>query len=675
MKKIRLAAFACFILVIFVLIISTFISSENLYGTIPFVGLWCLLAFLSAGYMFQCRLWEKPCTFLLHVAFLTILSGAFTTWLTGEHGTLTLTKGIPENHFIKKDGKTGVLPFNVCLDQFQVVYYEGTTTPKDYISQLTFTANGAEFHREVSMNNSQSFLQFSFVQASYAPDLTSSTFTISHDPYGVPLSFTGYALLLIGMLFFFIQPGSRYRQILQQRIPLLLFLLLPEGLHAQEPLLISKELSAAFSDLYINYHGRVCPMETYAHDFTTKLYKKQSYRGRTADEILAGWIFYPDTWKSTVEIGADPKHAAEKQQVLNDLLTSSSLKIFPVQQGQHIYWYSFTDKLPDDIDIPQWTFIRRSLDLLAEHIYNHNDAEAAALLQKIKAYQEKVCGEQLPSPTKIHAEKLYNKIGSTKPWAILTVTIGLLAFLYYVRCVARSVPPRKDIRLCLNLVLLGLLLFLSLCMALRTQISGHIPLSNGYETMQALAWCSFVITLCMQRKFPLIIPFGLLTGGMAMMVAMMGQSNPAITHLVPVLQSPLLSLHVMVIMISYALLAFIMLNGITALLMRNPKESKRLQRLSLLMLYPAVFLLTTGIFIGAIWANVSWGRYWGWDPKEVWALITLMIYALPLHGRSLPTLQKMHVFHLYVVLAFFSVLFTYFGVNYLLGGMHSYATM
>ena len=145
----------------------------------------------------------------------------------------------------------------------------------------------------------------------------------------------------------------------------------------------------------------------------------------------------------------------------------------------------------------------------------------------------------------------------------------------------------------------------------------------------------------------------------------------------PVLQSPLLSIHVMVIMLAYTLLFLIMLNGLTGLLIglsnRSIEKTVFLQNISHLMLYPAVFLLVIGIFIGAVWANVSWGRYWGWDPKEVWALITFLIYALPLHSISLKLFRKPIFFHSYMIFAFLSVVITYFGVNFFLGGMHSYA--
>ena len=166
-------------------------------------------------------------------------------------------------------------------------------------------------------------------------------------------------------------------------------------------------------------------------------------------------------------------------------------------------------------------------------------------------------------------------------------------------------------------------------------------------------------------------------GGLALMVSMMGENNPQITTLMPVLASPLLSFHVAIIMFAYSLLAFLFFNGITALVLwhtdNGVRLADRLSDLSRLILYPAVFLLALGIFIGAVWANVSWGRYWGWDPKETWALIALMVYAVSFHRASLPAFRRPIFFHLYLVLAFLTVLMTYFGVNFLLGGLHSYA--
>ena len=229
------------------------------------------------------------------------------------------------------------------------------------------------------------------------------------------------------------------------------------------------------------------------------------------------------------------------------------------------------------------------------------------------------------------------------------------------------------------LAALGIIaVYLLSLIGLRGFVSGHLPLSNGYETMQFLALCATLLTFIFYRKFEAVIAFGYMLCGLALLVAMLGEANPPITQLMPVLASPLLSLHVVTIMIAYSLTAFIMLNGIMAIVLRYTHKDYqdavvRLQVMSRLILYPAVFCLALGIFIGAVWANVSWGRYWGWDPKETWALITLFIYAAALHASSLPAFRRPMFFHWFAVIAFLSVLITYFGVNFILGGIHSYA--
>jgi ABC-type transport system involved in cytochrome c biogenesis permease subunit len=201
--------------------------------------------------------------------------------------------------------------------------------------------------------------------------------------------------------------------------------------------------------------------------------------------------------------------------------------------------------------------------------------------------------------------------------------------------------------------------------------------------MQFMALSIMIITILLNRRIAFIRPFGFILSGFTLLVSYLGEMNPQITPLMPVLQSPILSSHVSVIMISYALLSFMLLNGITSvILIRHYKRTHDeyiknnvdlLTILSKVMLYPAVFLLAVGIFLGAIWANVSWGNYWSWDPKEVWALITLMVYSVPFHSNSIRFFRKPANFHLYLCLAFIMVLMTYFGVNYILGGMHSYA--
>ena len=314
---------------------------------------------------------------------------------------------------------------------------------------------------------------------------------------------------------------------------------------------------------------------------------------------------------------------------------------------------------------------------MAEQAVQENYNEVLEIASKILKYQKQEAKGALPSNRVFHAEKQYNTIDYTRPMAMAFATIGIILFFIYVRLWIKDKKPSKKLSVPLCIILVLAILYLGYLIGLRGYISGHLPLTNGYETMQFMAFCTLILTLLLYRRYTLIMPYGFLLTGLTLLVNMMGQSNPQITLLMPVLASPLLSIHVCVIMLAYSLLAFCLFNGITAILLpKTPlydKQIGQLTRMSRLMLYPALFCLTAGIFIGAIWANVSWGRYWGWDPKEVWALITMMIYAIPLHQASVPFIRKPKWFHLYMIFAFLSVLFTYFGVNFLLGGMHSYA--
>ena len=208
-------------------------------------------------------------------------------------------------------------------------------------------------------------------------------------------------------------------------------------------------------------------------------------------------------------------------------------------------------------------------------------------------------------------------------------------------------------------------------------------MANGYETMLTMAWFVMALSLVAYSHFRMALPFGLMMSGFFLLVSHINQMDPQIGHVMPVLSSPLLSLHVSVIMMGFALLSLTFVCGVTALLVHGMKGKRgkeglgqqlgSLTILSRLMLYPALALLAIGIFVGAIWANISWGTYWSWDAKETWGLITLMVYAVAAHQGSLPFLRHPVGYHLFMTLAFLSIVMTYFGVNYFLGGMHSYA--
>lgn len=367
--------------------------------------------------------------------------------------------------------------------------------------------------------------------------------------------------------------------------------------------------------------------------------------------------------------------ADERYQIANMVAAGTMVKLFPLNHGGKLEWYSHGSlDIPHDIDDGKWLFLRGGMDYLYEMVASQDWKSANQFITKLKKYQVKECGAMLPSDAAFKSEKLYNSMEWDRPLSMALATLGIVLFVITCRCVARSRKLPRWAKTVAILTLAFSLLYLTTALILRWVISGHVPMSNGFETMQFMAWATVVLTLLAGRKSMLVLPFGILTAGLALMVASFGESNPQITQLMPVLVSPLLSIHVAVIMIAYALLAFLMMGGVMAFALRRDRAmAERLHVVGQIILYPAVFLLTAGVFIGAIWANVSWGTYWSWDPKEVWALITLIIYALPLHGQSLAIFRKPMFFHGYCIVAFLSVLITYFGVNFILGGMHSYA--
>lgn len=202
--------------------------------------------------------------------------------------------------------------------------------------------------------------------------------------------------------------------------------------------------------------------------------------------------------------------------------------------------------------------------------------------------------------------------------------------------------------------------------------SGHVPLSNGPEMMVSMSFAALCGAVCMRSE---IMRGALLcVGAVTLSVAVMGGGTQGSGVLMPVLDSPLLSVHVAVVMISYVLFLLMAVLSAVALCSRNRETEASMSRLNRLILVPAVFLLGAGMFIGAVWANQSWGRYWGWDPKETCALVMFLIYSVPMHWASRPLrcFRRPRVLHWYLLLAVLSVLFTYFGANYLLPGLHSY---
>lgn len=723
-----------------------FVTSQ-VYGSWWFIALWAALAACAMCYMCQRRLFRRPATMLLHLSFALILAGALTTHFCGVQGSIHLRKGETTNAYINRESQMmEMLPFALTLKEFRLHTYPGTQSAMDYESVVevnnmndiniipqtedtasatpAFTISIGNNTMHISMNNIGTHRHYRFYQSGYDPDLGGTYLSVSYDPWGIGLTYTGYALLLLSMILLMVLPREGFRRMLRSKSlsALTLFVMLSATsvpAHAEtSPKVLPADVAAKFGELYAYYNGRICPLQTVAIDFTTKLHGSASYKGYTAEQVFTGWMFFPTTWtdqpfiniksgKVRQLLGIDSRYACydnffdhgsyrldslladihsgqdvadsrgiaeadEKMNILLMLFNAELLKIYPVD-GHALTWYSQGDNLPTDLPHDQWFFIKHSMDYIGELATKGAYGELGETLVKIKKYQTKTAGaSRLPSDTQFDAELLYNRINYTRPLAMLLLTLGIILFVTGLVLTAREAHLPRWLDAVMLAVTVVCLIYLVMFITWRAIASGHFPLANGYETMVFMSALSLVLTICLWRRHSLMPSFGFIMSGLTLLVAMMGQSNPQITPLMPVLSSPLLSIHVCVIMAAYTLLAFTALISI-ATLAGPQKVAAQLTRMSQLMLYPALFLLTAGIFIGAVWANISWGRYWGWDPKEVWALITMMVYALPLHRESIAWFRQPRHYHLYMLLAFLSVIITYFGVNFFLGGMHSYA--
>ena len=650
--------FALYVLVIVCMAAATVVEKysgtdfvrSNVYGAWWFSLLWAVLTAAGVVYFLRhrCKSWSG---IALHLSFVVILAGAFVTHVSSERGTVHLRQGAYISTCVMYDRHNqpydAQMPFQMRLDRFDVQYHEGTDAAEDYVSQFTIIDHGKQYSGKVSMNRIFRYGAMRFYQSSYDNDMLGASVSFNSDPIGIPLTYTGYALLFFSLVYMLFDPHGAYRKLLRlshlKKGLMMMALLFALGSSSAEAHVLPKESADRFGRLMVLHNSRICPLQTLAIDFTKNLYGKASYNGYTPEQVLTGWMFYADDWMQEPMLrlkGAEmrdrlqlPEYVPVSQffnsamggytlgpyvqeyyggnhdafhsqvaaidnkiQLIMELRSGSLLKLFPYTNKGKTTWFAPTDDLPNAMDREHQQFVRSICLLLGDCALASDYTQMDAVVGKMLKYQQKNGGASMPSDRRVAAERIYNRIPFATILFMLCLAMGIISFLYAI------------IRMCRE--------------------------DNG--------------------------------------------ANNVGTDADPVLNSPLLSVHVSIIMMGFAMLSFTFISGLTAILLRlvsrtaQPKMVQ-LQQLSLVFLYPALAALGIGIFIGAIWANVSWGEYWGWDPKEVWALITFMIYAIPLHARSVAQLRRPTAFHLFMTLAFLTLVMTYFGVNYFLGGMHSYA--
>ena len=723
-------------------------AHAHYYGAWWFILIWAVLAALGAFYIIKRKV-KCASTLALHLSFIIILAGALLTHISAKRGMIHLRIGQPTDTYMAQDEEQGMkeekLPFSLFLQKFEAKMHDGTNAVADYSSKFTVIDGDDKSEGEVSMNNIYSHRSYRLYQSSYDEDGKGSVLAINADPYGIPVTYTGYALLFISLVWMLFDPKGGYRKLLKSPLlkkgALITALILSMGniqtLHAEsatgnlQNAVLPKETAEKFGELHILYNDRICPVQTFALDFCKKIYGARSYQGLTAEQVLSGWVFYGNTWanKPFIKIKSGemktamnlPDYASlntffnremggytigqyvqeyyngqqdkfhqqaadidGKIQIIMELREGISLKVLPYTFTKNVKatkdhsfikagtttWFSPVDKLPQAVEHQHALYIRNVFSLLNGDVKAGNTSRVNEFFVKMKKYQEVSSGNSLPTNTQYKAERINNAFPFATILFMANLTLGFIALFYTIY----RMTKKKEIKV-LNIalpILLGVsFLALTFGLALRWIISGNIPMSNGYESMLTVAWFVMLISILMQLRIRIVMVFGFLISGFFLLVSHINQMDPAIGQMMPVLNSPLLSIHVSIIMMSYALLSLTFICGIMGISLRSHGEE--LQALSRIFLYPALTTMGFGIFIGAIWANVSWGNYWSWDSKETWALITFMIYAVVVHTQSLPVFRKPLVYHIYITLAFLSIAMTYFGVNYFLTGMHSYA--
>jgi cytochrome c-type biogenesis protein CcsB len=309
------------------------------------------------------------------------------------------------------------------------------------------------------------------------------------------------------------------------------------------------------------------------------------------------------------------------------------------------------------------------------------------MVKDLKSIQRTLTpADKLPSETQVKLEISYNKMQIFKNSEMLYFLIGtFLLILYYIKLLARPKKEKifKVIRGIFVVSMIVTFLYHGYGLAIRSYISGHAPWSDGYEALVFIAWVAVLLGLIFMKRIPVILALAALLAGSIIMVTQLELLDPQITPLAPVLKSYWLKVHVAVITSSYAFLGLSCILGLTNLVllafrnMRNAKELNKdindLTHASEILMMIGTFMLTIGTFLGGIWANESWGRYWGWDPKETWALASVLVYAIILHFRFIPGLKSKYAFNVASFFGYAAILFTFFGVNFILVGLHSYA--
>ncbi len=497
---------------------------------------------------------------------------------------------------------------------------------------------------------------------------------------------------------------------------------------------ISREHALKFGSLPMqSVSGRIQPVNTFSSEVLRKLHKSDKILDLDSDQFLLSLLCLPEMWMQIPLIICDNKDITfnhdltdgycsyiemfdsngrykletelneafakpvstrsgyekdlikldEQVNILHQLFDHRLIYLFPVKNDETHTWYAPGDELPETLAVNTDT-IRGIMSDYCSAVINSiqtgNWETADEALKHISEWQ--ATNNTLPdiNRTRIKAEVIYNKTNLLKFCRKIYLIIGASLLVIAFMMLFSNHKKLGWLGKVLIIHLVVVMVFHFVVILLRWYIAGYAPWSNSYETMVLLSFLCIFAGMLFARRSIITLALSSLLAGVILFVSSLNWMNPQITPLVPVLKSPWLMIHVALIMVAYGFFGISCLLGLTNIIMMKLKSvpatvGVRIRELTIInemSLLAGLAFLTAGVFVGAIWANESWGRYWGWDPKETWALITIIVYAVVTHLRMVKKWFTPFRFNLISVIAFMCVLMTYFGVNYLLSGMHSY---
>lgn len=504
--------------------------------------------------------------------------------------------------------------------------------------------------------------------------------------------------------------------------------------YAQEPIQI-EEHASSFGKLFVqNFEGRIEPINTMANKVLVKISKKSTYKGLLAEEVFLGIVTDQEKWQKEPVIKVSEKgvqnligivgdqasftdfineqgqykirsqveqahmkkpalrstldkaliNVDERVNVFYLVFNGSMLKIFPIENDPNNKWATPAEHHQlKGHGTEEGDLFENYLQLLKAGRESNNYLKASIALATITSYQKEKGANILPSARKAKMEIFYNKANIFKTLFPVYLLLGsLLIGIFFLQVFKPSIEFK---RINQTLLILMILAFVAqtIGLGIRWYISDHAPWSNGYESMIYIAWASVLAGFIFMKKSSITLGVTAMLAGVTLLTAHMSWLNPELTNLVPVLKSYWLTIHVATITASYGFLGLgcmVAFLNLLVMIFRTKKNQVKvdlsLKELSLIIemsLMAGLVLLVIGNFLGGIWANESWGRYWGWDPKETWTLVTIVLYALTLHLTLIPSIRNDFTFNFMSFISFGAVLMTYFGVNYYLSGLHSYA--